>query len=140
MKILKIAAAAVLAAALSVTGATTSLAAGDTFTVRVNYPNDARAFSDSKAIYEPGDRSGGDYDYDYDNSFNDRRFGFAEAVSGITATSSETKILLIVFIRIVDIMLQIYEFLRKPCEFPVHYLATAGIPGWPPAERARTAK
>ena len=40
---------------------TTSLAPGETFTVHVNYPNDAREFSDSKAIYEPGDRSGGEY-------------------------------------------------------------------------------
>ena len=37
---------------------TTSLAPGETFTVRVNYPNDAREFSDSKAIYQPDDRSG----------------------------------------------------------------------------------
>ena len=46
----------------------TSLAPGETFTVTLNYPNDARNFSEEKAIYEPGDRSGGyDYNYDYDD-------------------------------------------------------------------------
>ena len=60
---------------------TTSLAAGDTFTVRVNYPNDARAFSDSKAIYEPGDRSGGD-DYDYDYDYYDEEDSVGSAILG----------------------------------------------------------
>ena len=48
---------------------TTSLAPGDTFQVRVNYPNDAREFNDSKAIYEPGDRNGYDdgYSYEYES-------------------------------------------------------------------------
>lgn len=45
----------------------TSLAPGETFTVRVNYPNDARDFSDSKAIYEPDTRSGSSYDDDSDD-------------------------------------------------------------------------
>ncbi len=47
---------------------TKSLAPGETFSVTVNYPNEAREFNDSKAIYYPGDRNGGDYDdYEYDS-------------------------------------------------------------------------
>ena len=36
-----------------------SLEPGETVQVTVNYPNDARDFSDSKAIFEPGDRYNG---------------------------------------------------------------------------------
>jgi len=46
----------------------TRLGPGETFKITVNYPNEARQFSDEKAIYEPGDRSGGDYYYEDDSS------------------------------------------------------------------------
>ena len=42
---------------------TTSLAPGDTYQITVNYPNEARAFNDSKAIYNPGERSGEYYGF-----------------------------------------------------------------------------
>jgi len=38
---------------------TTSLAPGETFSVRVNYPNDARSFNEETSIYQPGERNGG---------------------------------------------------------------------------------
>ncbi len=38
---------------------TTSLAPGGTFSIRVNYPNDARNFNADKTIYQPGERIGG---------------------------------------------------------------------------------
>ena len=56
---------------------TTSLAPGETFTVRVNYPNDARAFSDSKAIYEPETRSSGGY---YDDDDDDTGYAILGAL------------------------------------------------------------
>lgn len=54
---------------------TTSLAPGGTYQITVNYPNEARAFNDSKAIYNPGDRSGEYYDYQ-DSSDNDGMAAF----------------------------------------------------------------
>ena len=55
----------------------TALGPGETFTVTLNYPNDARAFSEEKAIYEPGDRSGGDYYYEDDGD------DFGAAIGGL---------------------------------------------------------
>ena len=40
---------------------TTSLAPGGTFTVRVNYPNDARGFNEEIRVLEPGEYDGGNY-------------------------------------------------------------------------------
>ena len=56
---------------------TTSLAPGGTFKVTVNYPNDARSFSEESAIMDFGERSGG-----YDNSYDDDDGPF-EAISGL---------------------------------------------------------
>lgn len=47
----------------------TSLGPGETFTIRVNYPNDAREFNDSKAIYKPDERSGGYYEEEEDDGY-----------------------------------------------------------------------
>ena len=43
---------------------TTALTPGETFSVRINYPNDARAFSEEKTIYKSDERSGDYYDDD----------------------------------------------------------------------------
>ncbi len=58
------------------------LAPGETFTVRVNYPNDARSFNEQTRIYNPGEWSGDDDFYEYD-SYHERSFGVSEAISGI---------------------------------------------------------
>ena len=61
----------------------TSLSPGGTFKIQVNYPNDARAFNDSKAIYEPGDRSGGYDDDYYDDYYYEDDDDWTDAVAGI---------------------------------------------------------
>ena len=62
---------------------TKALVPGETFQVTVAYPNDARAFNDSKAIYQPGDRNGGgDYD-NYDNYESDSGDDFGAAFGGL---------------------------------------------------------
>ena len=43
---------------------TTALAPGETFSARVNYPNDARAFSEEKTIYKSDERSSDYYEDD----------------------------------------------------------------------------
>ena len=55
---------------------TTALAPGETFTVRVNYPNDARSFNEQTRIYQPDD---GDYSSDY----SDNDDGFGAAIGGL---------------------------------------------------------
>jgi hypothetical protein len=60
---------------------TTSLTPGETFTVRVDYPNAARAFREDAEIYEDySSRDSGSYDDDY---YDDDDDDAADAVAGL---------------------------------------------------------